>query len=194
MLAWINSFVLAISTAMAVFLYILSVQPERLSLRIGPGAYKRCTVYRFIAMGFMFVAMASCILYTFHPLPFLPRFLPWEYWVSIVLAVAIAIPSGYLVVRGVLDAGSEALIPRKEHQLYGGIYERVRHPQAWEALFWFVLAFLLHSPFLVLYAILWLPLEYWMIMAEEPDLLLRFGQDYAEYRRRTPAFLPRLKK
>jgi protein-S-isoprenylcysteine O-methyltransferase Ste14 len=76
--------------------------------------------------------------------------------------------------------------------MYSGIYERVRHPQAWEVMIWFVLAFLLHSPFLVLYSILWLPLEYIMVMSEEKDLILRFGSTYQEYRKRTPAFFPKL--
>jgi protein-S-isoprenylcysteine O-methyltransferase Ste14 len=103
----------------------------------------------------------------------------------------IAVPAGYLLGRGVLDAGKEALVPQKEQQLYGGIYERVRHPQAWEALLWFTIAFWLHSPFLVLYSFAWLVVEYVMVMAEERDLVIRFGRAYEEYCQRTPAFLPK---
>jgi protein-S-isoprenylcysteine O-methyltransferase Ste14 len=33
--------------------------------------------------------------------------------------------------------------------------------------------------------------EYVMVMAEERDLVIRFGQAYVDYRRRTGAFLPR---
>jgi protein-S-isoprenylcysteine O-methyltransferase Ste14 len=56
---------------------------------------------------------------------------------------------------------------------------------------WFTFAFLLHSPLLVLLSVLWLPAEYAMVMAEERDLVIRFGQAYEDYRRRTPAFIPR---
>lgn len=192
MTAWLNLALLVASTGLSVFLYIRSVRPASLEKRIGPSAYKRCARDRFVATALMLVGMANYVVYYFHPLPIpLPRTFPWRRWVSVLVAALLAVPSGYLMVRGLIDAGEEAAIPKKEHGLYGGIYERVRHPQAWEAGFWFVAAFLLHSPFLVLYSLLWLPLEYAMVMAEEPDLVLRFGEAYEEYRGRTPAFWPR---
>jgi len=43
----------------------------------------------------------------------------------------------------------------------------------------------------VLLSILWLPAEYAMVMAEERDLVIRLGQAYEDYRRRTPGFIPR---
>jgi len=43
----------------------------------------------------------------------------------------------------------------------------------------------------VLYSFLWLAVEYAMVMAEERDLVIRFGQEYEDYRRRTGAFWPR---
>jgi protein-S-isoprenylcysteine O-methyltransferase Ste14 len=58
-------------------------------------------------------------------------------------------------------------------------------------LLWFTVAFHLNSPFLVLYSFLWLLVEYIMVMAEERDLVIRFGQAYVDYRRRTGAFFPR---
>jgi protein-S-isoprenylcysteine O-methyltransferase Ste14 len=43
----------------------------------------------------------------------------------------------------------------------------------------------------VLYSFVWLGVEYVMVMAEERDLVIRFGQAYEDYRQRTGAFLPR---
>jgi protein-S-isoprenylcysteine O-methyltransferase Ste14 len=56
------------------------------------------------------------------------------------------------------------------------------------------IAFLLHSPFLVLLSFIWLPAEYIMVMAVEKDLLIRFGQSYDGYSKRTGSFLPRIYK
>ena len=57
-------------------------------------------------------------------------------------------------------------------------------------LFW-VIAFLCHSPFLVLYSFIWIPVFYWMCMAEERDLVLRYGQPFIKYQQRTGMFLPK---
>jgi protein-S-isoprenylcysteine O-methyltransferase Ste14 len=192
MIGWINLVVLVVAMALTVVFYVRSVGPAALEQEIGPAAYARCARYRMVAMICMIVAMGNYVVYYFFPLPIpLPTAFPWPWWVSAGIGVGIAIPSGYMLGRGMKDAGEETMRPQKEHTLYGGIYERVRHPQAWEALLWFTVAFLLHSPFLVLYSFIWLPLEYAMVMAEERDLVIRFGGEYEEYRRRTGAFLPR---
>lgn len=194
-IAWLNLGLLVGAMALTLLFYVLSVRPAALEQRIGPGAYRRCARYRLVAGAMMGLETVAYVIYFFYPLPLpLPRAFPWPWWVSAVIAAAIALPAGYLVVRGMLDAGEEAMVPKKEHTLYGGIYRRVRHPQAWEGALWLTIAFLLHSPFLVLFSLLWLPVEYAMVMAEEPDLVRRYGQAYEAYRRRTPAFLPRLRR
>jgi protein-S-isoprenylcysteine O-methyltransferase Ste14 len=192
MIAWVNFAALLVSMFLFAWLYVQSVGPAALERKIGPEAYPRCARYRMLSMIFMFVASANYVLYYFFPLPVpLPRTFPWPWWASALVAAVIAIPSGYLVMRGVKDAGEEALTPKKEHEMFGGIYERIRHPQAWEAAFWFVFAFLLHSPMLAIVSVLGVVLEYWMVMSEERDLVIRFGERYEEYRQRTGAFWPR---
>jgi protein-S-isoprenylcysteine O-methyltransferase Ste14 len=133
------------------------------------------------------------VVYVFYPPPIpLAQTFPWARWVSTLIAVLIAIPSGYLWFRGMRDAGEETMLVRKEHTPYGGIYEKIRHPQAiGELPFWWVIAFLLNSPFLVLYSFVWIPVFVLMCWAEERDLLIRYGQAYAEYRGRTGFLLPR---
>ena len=81
---------------------------------------------------------------------------------------------------------------KKEHELYGGIYKKMRHPQAvGELPYWWVFAFALHSPFLVLYSLVWIPLFIIMSWAEERDLVIRYGEAYEEYRRRVGWFGPK---
>ena len=135
----------------------------------------------------MGVATVNYVIYYFYPLPIpLPTTFPWPWWVSALIALAIAVPSAYLFYRGVKDAGEETMIVREDHTLYGGIYEKIRHPQAaGELPFWWVFAFLLHSPFLALYSLVWIPIFVAICLAEERDLVIRYGEAYEEYRQRT---------
>lgn len=191
-IAWLNLALLVGAMALTLVFYVLSVQPAALAEKIGPAAYGRCGRYRMVAGLMMGLETVGYVLYFFYPLPIpLPRAFPWPWWVSALIGAAIALPAGYMLARGMVDAGEETMVPKEEHTLYGGIYEKVRHPQAWEALLWLTVAFLLHSPFLALFSLLWLPVEYAMVMAEERDLVLRYGQAYEAYRQQTPAFLPR---
>lgn len=195
MLAWINFSCLVILSLATVVLYCLSVRPQAWSRTIGRRAYALSGRLRTASMLTMFSGLGCFVLCAFLPLPvpFPPR-LPWPAWISYLAALLLAVPAGYFLVRGVTDAGEEAAVPDPTTRLFTGVYTQVRHPQAWEALAWPVLALLLNSPFLLLYSLLWLLLEAVMVLAEEKDLLLRFGEPYAAYRARTPAFFPRLRK
>jgi protein-S-isoprenylcysteine O-methyltransferase Ste14 len=57
---------------------------------------------------------------------------------------------------------------------------------------WWVIAFLLHSPFLVVYSFVWIPIFIAMCKAEERDLLVRYGEPYAEYQKQTGFMLPKI--
>lgn len=193
MIAWINVAVLITSTLLTLYFYIRSVGPAALEKKIGTIAYEKCTQYRMITSIFMGVAGANYAIYFLYPLPIpLARVFPWPWWLSALVALLIAIPSGYLWYRGIKDAGEETMLVKKEHTLYEGIYQKVRHPQATGELpFWWVIAFLLHSPFLVLYSFAWVPVFVAMCWAEERDLLIRYGEAYAEYQGRTGFLVPK---
>lgn len=193
MIAWINFGVLIISSFLFTAFYVKSVSPATLEKRIGGLAYQRCGTYRIISSSFMLVASADYVLYYWFPLPVpLPKTFPWPWWVSAVIAAAIAIPSLYLMLRGVKDAGEETIRPRRDQGMYRGIYERIRHPQAvGEFPLWWVLAFLVHSPFLMLFSFLYIPVWYYMCIAEEKDLLIRYGTAYEEYRQRVGFWIPK---
>jgi protein-S-isoprenylcysteine O-methyltransferase Ste14 len=160
---------------------------------IGPRAYEQCRRDRLISAGFELLVTINYVIYIFFPLPLrLPRQFPWPWWVSFLIALAIGIPALVLMVRGIQAAGKETLRPTEEQPLFGGIYQKIRHPQAvGEVFIWWVLAFLLHSPFLALFSFFFIPVFLIMCWAEEQDLLLRFGESYATYSQRTGAFWPR---
>jgi protein-S-isoprenylcysteine O-methyltransferase Ste14 len=195
MIAWTNLVVLIGATLLTLIFYVKSAGPAALEKEMGPGAYAICTRYRFLSGIMMGIACVNYVVYVFYPLPIpLPATFPWPWWSSVLIAIAIAIPSGTLWWRGMRDAGEETMVLKKEHTLYGGIYEKMRHPQATGELpFWWVIALLLHSPFLVLYSFVWVPVFIIMCLAEERDLAIRYGEAYEEYRKQTEFLIPKLR-
>ena len=193
MIPWLNFGILIVSSFLFTFLYMKSVSPAALEKRIGPSAYHRCKAYRVISSVFMMVVAVNYILYYWFPLPLpLPGTFRWPWWVSAGIAVLIGVPSLYLMIRGVKDAGKETMAPKREHTMYGGIYTRIRHPQAvGELPLWWAFAFLVHSPFLAIFSFLYVPVWYYMCVAEERDLLIRYGTAYEEYCAKTGFWLPK---
>jgi protein-S-isoprenylcysteine O-methyltransferase Ste14 len=193
MIAWANVVVLLLATLLTVVCYVRSAGPAALEQKIGTAAYGQCTRYRAFSAIFMTLAGVNYVVYAFYPIPLpVPRAFPWPYWVSALIALVIAIPAGLLWARGMRDAGEETMWVKKEHRLYGGIYRKIRHPQAaGEVWYWWVFAFLCHSPFLAVYSSIWLPLFHLMSQAEERDLVIRYGEDYRVYMRNTGMYFPK---
>ena len=194
MIAIINLASMVITGILFLFFYVKSVSPATLEKKIGDIAYKKCANYRSITGFFMTIIVVNYILYVFFPIKKLnlPEQFTWGWIVSILIGVVIGLPSGYLFYRGMKDAGEETMTPKKEHTMYKGIYKSIRHPQAvGEVILWWVLAFFLNSPFLVLFSFIWLPVWYIMCLAEEKDLILRYGKPFIEYRKNTGMFIPK---
>ncbi|MFW9972846.1 MAG: methyltransferase family protein [Candidatus Odinarchaeota archaeon] len=196
MIEWINFIILVIATVSMALFYIKSVGPAQLEKKIGEIAYKKCGNYRVIASVFELITAINYILYFFFPLPIpFPRFFIWDYWISVVLSFVILIPCLYIMLKGVKDAGREALFPDKTHTLYGGIYQKIRHPQAvGEVWIWWSVALLLNSPFLFLYSIIWFPIFHFFCTQEEKDLVVRYGEAYIEYKNQTGMYFPKRKR
>ncbi len=196
MIAWINFIIMILSSLLCCLLYIKSVQPVALEKKIGEKAYKRCTIYHFIAGILMLAIIVTQFIYFFFPLPInFPRFFPWDYWISVLVAIGILIPSLILMIKGVQDAGKETMRPSKEQTLYGGIYKKIRHPQALgEVWLWWIVPFLLNSPFLALYSLIAIPIFYLFCVFEEKDLEYRYGQAYIDYKKQTGMFFPKRKR
>jgi protein-S-isoprenylcysteine O-methyltransferase Ste14 len=193
MIAWLNLTVLLFASLFFLYFYVLSVSPAALEKVIGPQAYRKCGKYRVIAALFETITAICYIAYRFYPVPtpLVERF-PWPWGISALLAALIGLPTLALMFVGMRDAGSETMTPKKEHGMYGGIYQKIRHPQAVGEVFaWLWIALLLDSPFLAVFSLAYFPIFLVMCHAEEQDLLLRFGDSYVEYMRRTNAFIPR---
>lgn len=193
MIAWLNLTLLTFSALLFLYYYVLSVSPAALEHIYGPDAYQRCGKYRVVAIGFEIITVISYIVYFYYPVSApIPRTFPWPWWISVSIALLIGVPAMYLMIVGMKDAGEEAIRPRKEHDMYGGIYAKLRHPQAVGEVFtWMVIALLLNSPFLAVFSLVFFPIFLLMCLAEEKDLLLRFGTPYADYLRTTGGFFPK---
>jgi methanethiol S-methyltransferase len=196
MITWINISVLLFSSLAFLLFYVRSVSPAGLEKFIGSRAYHLCYRLRLISALFESITVACYVLYYFYPLPIpFPAGFPWPWWLSALIAAAIGIPALALMGIGLRDAGEEAMHPQKDHVMYSGIYDRIRHPQAvGEVFLWLVFAFLLNSPFLAIFSLIYFPIFVLLCWAEEQDLLLRYGELYAAYCRKTGAFWPRKRK
>ena len=194
MTPWLNFSIMILSTIGMFITYLISVQPARLEQRISLKAYRICGIFRLLSMFFMGVITLNYILYRYYPIPIdpFPISFPWPYWVSVGIALVIAIPGGSLMFWAMKDAGTETMFPNKNHTLYKGIYETIRHPMALGELpLWWSIAFLVHSPFLVVYSLIHVPVFMYWSFAEEKDLLLRYGESYQAYRDKTGMFFPK---
>lgn len=193
MIVNINVIVLVISSLLLIGFYIPSTQPAHFERKIGKKGYRLCAWLRYIAAFFNFVIIANYIIYFYFPLNLsIPEHFMWERWVSILIGAIIFIHFMLIMFKGVLDAGNEAHTPQQEQHLFGGIYQKIRHPQALSEPFLLIaLAFFLHSPFLVLYSLIWLPVFYLFAKFEERDLVLRFGDKYREYQKQVGMFFPK---
>lgn len=196
MASCLNLLSLLISSLGFSLFYGLSVSPARLARTKGEKAYRLAARYRLICSVCMSIAFINFILYRILPVssdPLSPTF-PWPYPISVAVAAALALPAGMLLVSALKAAGKVTLVPKKEHDLYRGIYEKIRHPQAiGELAFWYVTALLLDTPFLILVAVLYTPIWIVWCFLKEWDLSIRYGEEYLRYQARTGMFIPKRK-
>lgn len=174
-------------------LYVINVSPARLEQKIGKSAYNCCGLIRSLSMLFLLVVIINYVIYALYPLSLpIPASFPWNYWISFLIGMAITMPALCLMIRALIDAGTEALIPKKEHSMYRGIYKKIRHPQAvGELPLWFAISFFIHSLHMAIFSLIWIPVWYWWCIAEEKDLLRRPGDSYIDYMQSTGRFFPK---
>ncbi len=194
-IAWVNLYILVLSTILFLLFYALSVSPAALSKIWGEKAYARCFKLRGIAMLFEFITLANYLVYWRYPVQApLPLKFPWPYGFSLGAALLIGLPAAWLMVRGMRDAGEETARPDPSHTMYGGIYRHLRHPQALgESFLWLAAALAIHSPFLVIFSTFYFPLMLMTTFIEEHDLLIRYGDAYADYIHSTGLLWPKKK-
>ena len=196
MIEWINFSLFLMSLFLFSYFYTLSVQPVKREKRKGERAWKECMKLRIIASIFEFIIIITLILWIWFPLPLINWKVHPNYVFGLVIGIVISIPCLAILLKGMRDAGSETLQPSKETQMYGGVYNYIRHPQSLgEFPLFVVIAFIVNSWFMVLlmsvYIMIYVPI---MICYEEEDLIRRFGKNYQEYQKKTGALFPKIRK
>jgi protein-S-isoprenylcysteine O-methyltransferase Ste14 len=211
MIEWINFILMLVFPVLSSYYYAQSVSViqleraffhTRLSAlfdggrrKIGPDVYKKCEQYSIVSLFFFIMICITYLIYYFYPLQVpLPQTFPISGWILAPIAALFTIPLGYEYYIAVKDAGERTIHPKLDGELYGGIYTIIRHPQAGALLpIGWILGFILNSPFLVLLSFIWVPAFYLMCLAEEKDLLIRYGDTYREYMKETGFFFPKFK-
>ncbi len=193
----LNFISLLISFFLLGYIYILSLQPMKKAEKLGDKAWKYCKNLRALSSIFEFISILNFILWIWYPLPMVDEWIiSQNIWIGVLIAICIFIPCFIIMIKGVLDAGSETISPSEETEMYGGIYNYIRHPQTiGEFPIYIALGFFLNSWFLAIISLIFIvfytPI---MIHYEEKDLIRRFGDKYREYQKRTGALFPKLRK
>ncbi len=194
---WLNFTFLVLSMIIFTALYSISLMPATRSKKRGERVWKESKIYRIIASIFEIIFTTCLIFWYWLPIPTVAwKIFVTRWWIGLIIFSVIFIPGLIIVLKGVKDAGSETLSPSEETKIYGGIYKKIRHPQTLGEMPMFVaLAFALNSWFLVIFTsifiILYTPLTLYL---EEKDLVIRFGEDYCQYKKELGVLLPKLRK
>ncbi len=194
-IAWVNFLILHVVTILCWWFYIRSVQPYSRAMKFGPIAWKIAKRDRFITGILMIVIVVNMLLWLWLPIPGLAWFVSLNWLFSILIGVVLACVFTPIWIKGIKDAGRETMEPSESTQMYGGIYNYIRHPQMLGEMPWFVIiALFLNSLLLVIWSILMILITSPIIIYyEEKDLVERFGDDYREYQHRTGAVFPKLR-
>jgi protein-S-isoprenylcysteine O-methyltransferase Ste14 len=122
-----------------------------------------------------------------------------EWWLPLrVLGAALVVGGAVVLVqafaRFVRDGlGTPAPVAPTEHLVVGGPYRYVRNVMYIAVTAVIVgQALLLGSPGMLVYAaVVWVAMALFVVTYEEPTLAARYGEQYEEYRRAVPAWVPR---
>jgi protein-S-isoprenylcysteine O-methyltransferase Ste14 len=192
MLALINLVSLHVSAILFSYLTTLSVMPVTREERVGVSAWEDCARIRYISFVFAAIMWTNTLLWIWLPVPELSWTISPNHSAGIILGIVISIPCLVILAVALRDAGEEMHAPKRDTKLHGGIYRVIRHPGALgEMPLYVVLALFTNSLFLTLwmlgFVLVFTPIH---IHFEEKDLEKRFGSEYLEYKRRTPALIP----
>jgi protein-S-isoprenylcysteine O-methyltransferase Ste14 len=110
-----------------------------------------------------------------------------------VIAIIILIPGAWLGIKGVTEIGlEESETHRPKRVITTGLYSRMRHPQYTGAILSHIgITFLLSSFYSLLATPLVILVNYVLCWKEEMELVREFGEDYINYQKSVPMFIPR---
>ncbi len=194
--SWINFILMNVNALLFSIMSIVSVIPVTLFRRYGEKAWKFCYYLRIAMAIFVVFMIVNMILWIWYPIELISWEICEKFWVGIMIGVVILIPCSIFTYLALRDGGEEHMKPEKDREMFGGIYNHIRHPGVLgEMPFYIAIGFFVNSWFLVIWTIIFVSLYTVIyIPIEENDLVKRFGDKYIEYRKRTGALIPKLKR
>jgi len=162
----------------------------------GKKAWKESNRLRILADIIWTLFILNFILWIWFPVKSINWPISQDYILLFIISVIFMIPFLFITIKAVKDAGSETVITSEENEMYGGIYNYIRHPQMLGAspLILLICCLLNSIVLLIWFSILIVIIVPIVIHFEEKDLLMRFGESYKEYQGRTGAIIPKFWK
>ena len=196
LIPWIILLLLFLSLLLFAGLYIPSLRPVLRAQKLGDKAWTQSKHLRTIGTTFMVLALLLMFLWIWFPIPELIWLIHPNPWVGIILAIIVFFAPSPIWIKGMRDSGTECRTPSPDTQMFGGIYNHIRHPQTFGEISWFIavplfINSLFHLILITLFLLIYIPT---MLYVEERDLIRRFGDAYRDYQKRTGALIPKLCK
>jgi len=192
----INFISLNVSAILSFYVYTLSIMPVTREQKKGKKAWKESNRLRILADIIWILFILNFILWIWFPVKSLNLPISQDYISLLIISIIFMVPFIIITFKAVKDAGSETVITSKENEMYGGIYNYIRHPQMLGASPLILLICCLLNSIILLtwFSILIVIIVPIVIHFEEKDLLMRFGESYKEYQGRTGAIIPKFWK
>jgi len=189
----INFISLNVSAILSFYVYTLSIMPVTREQKKGKKAWKESNRLRIIADIIWTLFIANFILWIWFPVKSLNWPISQDYIFLFIISIILMVPFLIITFKAVKDAGSETVITSEDNEMYGGIYNYIRHPQMLGASPLILLICCLLNSIILLtwFSILIVIIVPIVIHFEEKDLLMRFGDSYKEYQARTGAIIPK---
>lgn len=192
----INFISLNVSAILSFYVYVLSVMPVTRELKKGKKAWKESNQLRILADIIWTLFIVNFILMIWFPVKSLYWPISKDYTSLLIISITIMVPFLIITFKAVKDAGIETVSTSEDNEMYGGIYNYIRHPQMLGAspLILLICCFLNSLILLIWFSILISVIVPIVIYFEEKDLIERFGESYKEYQGRTGAIIPKFWK
>ena len=192
----INFISLNVSAILSFYVYTLSIMPVTRELKKGKKTWKESSRLRILADIIWTLFILNFILSIWFPVKSLNWPISQDYISLFIISITIMVPFLIITFKAVKDAGIETVSTSEDNEMYGGIYNYIRHPQMLGAspLILLICCFLNSLILLIWFSILIVIIVPIVIHFEEKDLLERFGESYKEYRGRTGAIIPKFWK
>ena len=192
----VNFISLIVSAILSFYIYTLSVMPVTREQKKGKKAWKESNRLRILADIIWTLFIINFILWIWFPVKSINWPISHDYISLFIISILFMVPFIIITFKAVKDAGSETVITSEENEMYGGIYNYIRHPQMLGASpLILLICCLLNSLFLLIwFSILVVIIVPIVIYFEEKDLVMRFGESYKEYQAKTGAIIPQFWK